>query len=300
MHLFKAFSVDHEVIGIDNFKHSVDPALLSDEHRVLYEEVKYGDCALNFETAVDLKDVDTVIHLAATINVDYSVEEPWQSVYNNTIGVLNVVEACRKWDKPLVFASTCEVFGSNVDPQKPQSETHPLRPFSPYGASKLAGEKICESYHDTYGMKINVLRPFNIFGPYQRSSSYGAAIAIFTQRALRGLQPQIFGDGEQTRDYTYVPDVVQAYNIALERDFEGNPVNFGTGREVTVNELASLICKLCGRPELVPEHIEPRIRELRRSWCDSTVAKTKFGFSPQFTLENGLEKYVEWARKEQW
>ena len=295
-HLIKALSESHEVFSIDNFKHSVDPSLLNDEYKDLQRQVKYGDCALNFETAVNLKDIEAVIHFAATINVDYSVEEPWQSVYNNAIGVLNVVEACRKWDLKLIFASTCEIYGSIVEPTKPQSEEHPQRPFSPYGASKLAGEKICESYHDTYGMKINVLRPFNIFGPFQRSSSYGAAIAIFTDRALQGLPPQIFGDGFQTRDYTYVPDVVEAYRIALEKDFGGEPVNFGTGREITVNELAELVCTACGRPNLVPEHVAPRKRELRRSWCDFSKAIAKFGFKPKFTFEDGLKAYIKWVR----
>lgn len=291
----KELSESHDVIGIDNFKHNVDPRALNGfSHKAQYEKVKYADCAVNFETASNFKDLDTIIHLAATINVDYSVEEPWQSLYNNIVGTLNVVETCRKWDLKLIFASTCEVYGSNVDPTKPQAENHPLRPFSPYGASKLAGEKICESYHDTYKMQINVLRPFNIFGAFQRGVSYGAAIAIFTRRILEGRPPQIFGDGQQTRDYTYIPDIVEAYKIALEKDFEGNPVNFGSGREITINELANVISKLCGRPDIVPEHIEPRVRELRRSWADSTKATTLFGYKPKFTFEEAIADYINW------
>ena len=296
IHLMKGLSEEHEVFGIDNFKHNVDPKELDEEHKKLYEQIKYADCAVNFETAANFTDLDAIIHLAATINVDYSVEEPWQSLYNNAVGTLNTVEACRKWDLKLVFASTCEVYGSNVHPAKPQGEDHPLRPFSPYGASKLAGEKICESYYDTYKMKINVMRPFNIFGPYQRGVSYGAVIAIFTKRILQGLHPQIFGDGNQTRDYTYIPDVVDAYKIALERDFGGTAVNFGSGHEIAINELAEIVARLCGRPDLTAEHVEPRIRELRRSWADSSIANAKFDWHPAFSFEKGIQDYIKWIK----
>jgi len=296
IHLMTMLSGKNEVIGVDNFKHNVDPRYLEDQHLFCYHAIKYADCAVNFETAANFKDLDAIVHLAATINVDYSVEEPWQSLYNNIIGTLNVAETCRKHDLKMIHASTCEVYGSNVDERKPQAEDHPLRPFSPYGASKLAGEKICESYTDTYGMKINVLRPFNIFGTYQRGSSYGAAISIFTNRVLAGEPPEIFGDGYQTRDYTYIPDILQAYNIALKRDFGGKPVNFGSGREVTINELASTICKLCGRADIEPVHVKPRVRELRRSWCDDGRARIEFGYKPVYFLEKGLEEFIKWRK----
>lgn len=295
IHLMATLAQKHEVFGIDNFKHNVDPKILAEPYKIQYERIKYADCAVNFETASSFKDLDAIIHLAAIINVDYSVEEPWQSLFNNIVGTLNVVETCRKWDLDMIHASTCEVYGSNISLKLPQSENHPLRPFSPYGASKLAGEKICESYTDTYGMKINILRPFNIFGSYQREISYGAAIAIFTNRVLSGDPPQIFGDGEQTRDYTYVPDIIQAYEIALEKDFGGTPVNFGSGQEVTINYLANLICELCGRSDLIPEHVAPRVKELRRSWCDVTRSY-QFGYKPQYSLEQGLKEYVEWIK----
>lgn len=244
-----------------------------------------------------VEDCDVIVHLAATISVNLSVEQPERAVRNNIEGVLNALEACRKHDTKMVFASTCEVYGTNQY-TTPINEHHPLNPQSPYGASKLAGELLCQTYRKTYGLQINITRCFNFFGPYQREDDYGAAIAIFTRRVLNGESPIVFGDGCQTRDYTYIDDIVRAYDIAINNDFGDMPVNFCSGREVSINELADLIIQTCGQQNKIERKYGPARRwELRRSWGDPSRALREFGWKPEVSLEEGLKKYVEWYKE---
>jgi UDP-glucose 4-epimerase len=247
----------------------------------------------NDEAIVDFCDV--IVHLAATINVDFSVKSPQETVSNNILGILNVLEACRKHDLSLVFASTCEVYGSDKDLPEPIKETHPFNPQSPYGASKMAGEILCQTYRKTYGLNVNITRCFNFFGPYQREDDYGAVIAIFIRRCLSGQWPIVFGDGYQTRDYTFVDDIVRAYEIAINNDFGYLPVNFCSGKETTINDLADSIIQICNA-NVKRKYGPARRTEVRRSWGDPSRALREFGWKPEISLEEGLRKYVEWYR----
>jgi len=245
-----------------------------------------------------VENCDVVVHLAATISVNLSVEQPELAVRNNIEGVLNVLEACRKHDKKMVYASSCEVYGSNVYEDKPIDEEHPLKPQSPYGTSKLAGELLCQTYRKIYGLQVNITRCFNFFGPYQREDDYGAAIAIFTRRCLNGEPPIVFGDGRQTRDYTYISDIVRAYDIAINNDFGDTPVNFCSGKETSINELADMIIRICGQEgKLERKYGSAREWELRRSWGNPSRALREYGWKPEISLEEGLKKYVEWYRE---
>jgi len=147
----------YHVTGVDNFQHPVR------EWQSIVPDIRMVDVTTKapiraqIESVIGEDDYEAVIHLAAVVNVDYSVEEPWESINANVIGTLNVLEACRKQDLKLLYASTCEVYGSNVNPNIPMDEFHPLNPHSPYGASKLAGEFLCQSYQRVYGLKVNVL-----------------------------------------------------------------------------------------------------------------------------------------------
>jgi UDP-glucose 4-epimerase len=288
----------YEVTGIDNFMFPI-----RDWHKIC-GNIIYWDVAGKFSaeggvfSALPFKErFDCLIHLAAQISVDYSLEEPWSSLHNNIVGTLNMLEYCRLTDTPMIYASSCEVLGSNQYPDRPMDESHPCNPASPYGYSKLIGELLCKSYYKTYGLKVNIMRPFNIYGPHQRESDYGGAIAKFTRRALNNQPPEIYGDGMQTRDYVYIDDIVRAYELAVNADFKGEPINFGSGREVTINELAELILKLTGRTGLKPVHVKPRPNEVRRSWCNPKRARELLGWEPKVTLEEGLRRYVEWRVK---
>ena len=289
---------DYDVEGVDNYAH---PIANLDWHPKL--PIKADVSKPDWYTDKDMQELigncDVIVHLAATISVNLSVEQPALAVSNNIEGVLNVLEACRKHDLKCVYASSCEVYGSNAYPDRPIDEKHPLKPQSPYGASKLAGELLCQTYRKIYGLQVNITRCFNFFGPYQREDDYGAAIAIFTRRALNGESPIVFGDGKQTRDYTYIDDIVRAYDIAINNDFGDMPVNFCSGRETTISTLANLIIRTCGQAwgKVRCQYGPARRWELRRSWGDGSRALCEFGWKPEITLEEGLKKYVEWYKE---
>jgi UDP-glucose 4-epimerase len=290
------YLLDHgyDVNGVDNYAH---PIANRDWHPKLPFDLDVTDPKWlhRIILAHEICPTDVIVHLAATISVNLSVEQPEMAVRNNVLGILNVLEACRKRDLKLVFASSCEVYGSNQG-NDPMDEDHPLNPQSPYGATKLAGEFLCRTYRKIYGLQINVTRCFNFFGPYQREDDYGAAIAIFTRRVLNGQSPVVLGDGLQTRDYTYVDDVVRAYDIAINNDFGDQPVNFCSGREVSINDLADLIIKECGQEGKVKREYGPaRKWELRRSWGNASRAYREFGWKPELPLEEGLSRYIAWC-----
>lgn len=300
-HLAKYLSEKgYEVRGVDNLSHPV-----KDWDKIV-GPISVGDLCDIYKLSWVGKDIllsvygakfDVAVHLAAEISVDFSMQSPWKSLYNNVVSTLNMLELCRVNDAKMIYASSCEVLGSSQYGDKPMDEKHPYNPVSPYGYSKLIGELLCKSYYKTYGLKVNIMRPFNIFGSRQREDDYGGVIAKFTRRALNNQPPEIYGDGLQTRDYTYVDDIVRAYEMAINADFKGEPVNFGSGREVSVNELADLILKLTGKTHLKPVHVTPRRNEVKRSWCDPTKAKELLGWKAEIPFKEGLKRYIGWRGK---
>ncbi len=244
-----------------------------------------------------MRDVDVVFHLAAQVHVDRSYVEPGLTYEVNVMGTQNILEAARLCDaKKVVYASTSEVYGSAQ--YVPIDEKHPLNAPHPYGASKIAADRMCYAYIQTYGMNISILRLFNIFGPRQRDVGYGGVISIFTRRVLSNVSPIIYGDGLQTRDYTYVEDAVRAYDLVLNhKEPITEPINFGSGREVSVVYLANRIIELCGKKDnMKPVHIDPRIGEVKRLIGNAKRAKEILGWEPNYPLEDGLAKFVCWYR----
>jgi UDP-glucose 4-epimerase len=250
----------------------------------------------NFEMLEKIvSDVDAIFHLAAQIHVDRSVIEPRLTYDINVTGTLNVLEAARMYDvDKVIHASTSEVYGSSL--YAPMDERHPLNAPHPYGASKIAADRLCYAFIRTYGMNIYIVRPFNLYGPRQKDSGYGGAISIFTKRVLNNMPPIIFGDGEQTRDYTYISDIVEAYDLILHHKGRiDSPINFGTGNEVRIIDLAKLIIKLCGKErEIRPAHVEPRPGEVHRLIADISNAKNLLGWTPKYAIQEGLSKYLDW------
>lgn len=270
-----------EIIGLDNLRWST----------VTMKNTVIGD--VRDKRLVDLLvgQADEVYHLAAQINVDYSNKFPYETTDINIQGTLNVLEACKKHGKKLIFASTSEVYGTSQTEQI--SETHPTDCQSVYAASKLAGDRLCKSYADTWGVDARILRNFNTFGSGQRFDGYGGVIAIFVDRALHNKPPIIFGDGLQERDYMEVSDAVSGYELIASSGRPGEPINIGTGRTISINHLASLIVKYTDCPK--PIHVEPRPGEVRRLCADITKAK-KLGFEPKTNFEENLKKYIEWRK----
>jgi len=247
--------------------------------------------------------VDVVFHLAAQVHVDRSIIEPRHTFEVNTLGTLNVLDAALENDVELVvYASTSEVYGSAK--YVPMDEDHPLNPASPYAATKAAADRLCFSYYNTYKLPVVIVRCFNTYGPRQKDAGYAAVIPKFLRKALAGLPPIIYGDGKQTRDYMYVKDTVKAYKLVLNhyQTILGKVINFGTGVEIPILDLAKLIIDICGNG-LTPIHVAQRAGEVTRLCADISLAKKELDFVPDYTLEKGLAEFAKWYQEgkyEEW
>lgn len=236
--------------------------------------------------------VEAIIHLAAIVSPYYSVKKPLVVNAVNVSGTLNTLNAALKAKtQRVVFASSSSVYGDQT--LLPIAEDNPLHPITPYGASKLSGEKYCEAYHRTYGLGAVSLRYFNVYGERQSANPYSGVIAIFSKQLRKGVKPTIYGDGSQTRDFIHVSDVVRSNLNALNANVGASQAfNIGTGQAITIIELSSLIAKLAGKPEITPTRSSPRPGDIRNSYADITRAKKALGFEPKVNLENGLKSLV--------
>ena len=236
--------------------------------------------------------VDYVFHQAALPSVQRSIEDPVLANEVNICGTLNVLVAARDADvKKVIYASSSSVYGDT--PELPKREDMKPDPKSPYAVAKLAGEYYCRVFNEIYGLKTVALRYFNVYGPRQDpSSDYAAVIPKFVNRVMAGKAPIIYGDGEQTRDFTFVRDVVQANVLAMESDATG-VFNVAAGQRISVNDLAGMIMEIIGnRVECV--HEEPRAGDVRDSLGDISRAHAGFGYVPRYGMEEGLMETVGW------
>jgi len=235
---------------------------------------------------------DTCFHLAARINVQHSIDDPAGTFVPDVNGTLLALEAARLNAAPFLFMSSCMVYGPAEG--RPIDEQHPVRPASPYAASKIAGEALTLSYGMSYGHPVTVVRPFNTYGPYQRTDGEGGVVAIFCHRALAGEPIGIFGDGTQTRDLLYVEDCVDFLLRAAASDTaRGEVLNAGTGVDVTVNELARIVGK-DGPVEHVA-HPHPQA-EIARLVCDPAKARRLLGWAPKTELAEGVRRTTAWLQ----
>lgn len=239
---------------------------------------------------------DIILHLAAQVHVDKSIVSPRSTFDVNTLGTLNILDSAIKSDtQVVVYASSSESYGSAQ--YVPMDEKHPLNPGSPYAASKAAADRLCYSYYNTYRLPVVIVRCFNTYGPRQSNTGYAGVIPKFIKRAMQKLPPIIYGDGKQTRDYMYIQDAVRAYDLVLN-SFEnllGLAINFGTGREITINELASKVLSLLElEGKLSPIHVDPRPGEVKRLCADISEAKNRLGFEPKYDIASGLQETVNW------
>ena len=239
-----------------------------------------------------LAGVDAVAHLAASISVQESIDDPATTFDNDVVGTFRLLEAARRRRARFLFMSTCMVY-DRATTAAGISETHPTKPASPYAASKLAGEALTLSYGHAYGLPVTVVRPFNTYGPFQRSVGEGGVVAIFVRRSLAGEELRIYGDGTQTRDLLYVTDCARFVADALLSDAAvGRILNAGTGHDVSVNDLAATIEDDAGRIVHVP-HIHPQ-SEIPVLRCDPRLAGELLGWRPEVTLTEGLAAVRTW------
>ena len=286
----------HTVLCLDNFMNgnvtNIRPLTFHRNFKLINGDIRDLDLLEKI-----MRDVDVVFHLAAQIHVDRSVIEPKLTYETNVLGTQNILEVARMYDVgKVIYASTSEVYGSAQ--YVPINEQHPLNAPHPYGASKIAADRMCHAYIQTYGMDICIMRPFNVFGPRQRDIGYGGVISIFTRRVLNNVPPIIYGDGLQTRDYTYIGDAIKAYDLILNHNEPiTEPINFGSGREVSILDLANMIISLCGKEgNIEPIHVEPRTGEVQRLIADTTKAKNSLGWGPKYNLEQGLKAFIQWYK----
>jgi UDP-glucose 4-epimerase len=294
-HLVEKYTKEgHTVLCLDNF---LSGSLDNIKHLLDYKNFKLikGDIR-DRDLLNDLVDgVDAIFHLAAQIHVDRSEIEPELTWDINVIGTQKLLEVARFHDvKKFIFASSSEVYGTAQ--YSPQDEKHPLCAPHPYGASKIAADRLCYAYQRSYGMDIVIARCFNIFGQRQRDIGYGAVISIFTRRVLNNVAPMIYGEGNQRREYIFIDDIVRAYDLVLNHSgLVHEPVNFATGKDYAIKDLAEMIIKACGK-DMKPVHVEKRIAELERLCGDATRAKEIYGWTPIVTIEEGIKKFVEWYK----
>ncbi|MCR4404990.1 MAG: SDR family oxidoreductase [Candidatus Acetothermia bacterium] len=247
-----------------------------------------------------MEGVDYVSHQAAVPSVPRSVKDPMTSNSVNVEGTLNILIAARDAGvKRVVYASSSSVYGDT--PTLPKHEGMKPEPRSPYAVSKLAGELYCQVFFHVYGLETVALRYFNVFGPRQDpQSQYAAVVPKFITAFLQGEPPTIFGDGEQSRDFTHIENVVEANLLAAKAPgVAGEVFNIACGERITVNELARLLTEIVGvNPKLKPKYALARPGDLRHSLADISKAQELLGYEVKVNTREGLERTVEWYKRD--
>jgi UDP-glucose 4-epimerase len=281
-----------EVIAIDNFSTGRKENVAQHQNRKDFHLVK-GDIRNEELMKKIIEDVDAVFHEAALVSVPRSVENPLLTNEVNIQGTLNLLEACRNADvKKFIHASSSAVYGETET--LPKTEKLAPKPISPYAVSKLAAENYVKVYWEVYGLNTVCLRYFNVYGPRQTYGPYSGVITIFINRLLRKKPPIIYGDGKQTRDFTYISDVIEANMLALtQKAAIGEIFNIGTGKPTTINQLAAMLQKII-KTNLKPIYTDPRPGDIKHSYADITKARKLLQYTPKVSLENGLTELVKW------
>ena len=302
-HLSEKYVNDgHIVYGLDNLMNgnlnNIRTLLHKKNFKFIHDDIRRDEVYHKLPT-----DLDAIIHLAAQIHVDRSIVNPEETFKINVDGTLKILEFARMNNiAKILYASTSEVYGSAK--YVPMDENHPLLAQHPYGVSKIAGDRLCYAYNETYDLGVDIIRCFNLYGPRQKDTGYGGVIAIFINRILQNKPPIIYGTGEQTRDYMYVKDAVNAYDLVLKsKGYIGRDgINFGSGTEISLNKIANLISKHTNKG-IKAIHIESRPVEVQKLFANISKAKELLGFKPQYDFETGLSLLVDWYinyKSEQW
>ena len=291
-------NLGEDVVVLDNLStgklSNIEPFLRDD--RITFIEGTITDP----ETCADVcTGVDYILHQAAFVSVPGSVEDPKRTHDTNVTGTVNLFNAARDAGvRRIVWASSTAVYG-NSD-VLPNVETMPLCPLSPYAASKAAGEMYARAFSEVYGMSIIGLRYYNVFGKHQDpSSAYAAVIPLFVSGLLKGEQVTIFDDGEQTRDFVFIENVVQAnFKAAAQSGPEasGHSFNIGCGERISINKLYEIIAREL-HSDIKPVYGFPRPGDVRDSEADISAAKEAFGYEPEIDVEEGLKKSIAWYRE---
>ncbi len=291
-HLVRGLLADrHEVRVFDNFSSGKRENLTEVAGRV---DIFEGDLCHPEEVLRACKDIEFIFHEAAIPSVPRSVEQPADSHEANATGTFNLLQAavankCRR----LVYAASSSAYGDT--PESPKHEGIVPQPLSPYAVQKLAGEHYCRAFSECFGLQTVSLRYFNVFGPRQDpKSQYAAAIPAFVTAILCGRPPTVYGDGEQTRDFTYVDNVVHGNLLAARMpDARGQSINLACGDHISVNQVIAKLNELLGK-KVKPNHVGARPGDVKHSCADISLARRLLGFQPRVTFEDGLARAIEY------
>ncbi len=289
----KVVSEGGEVVVLDDFSTGYESNLQDIKNEITVVE---GDICDMQTVRRATRGVDYVSHHAAVVSVVRSVEDPQRTSEVNVAGTLNCLVAAREAGvKRFIFAGSSSAYGDN--PTLPKREDMKPEPLSPYAVSKLAGEMYVKVFNDVFGLPALTLRYFNIFGPYQDpTSQYAAVIPIFITRMARGESPVVYGDGEQSRDFTYIDNAIQANLLAVKADgAPGRVFNVACGDRFTLNDLIGRLRKLMSS-SVEAAHEAPRPGDVRHSLGDISLAREIMGYRPSVTFEEGLKRTVMWFR----
>jgi UDP-glucose 4-epimerase len=293
-HLVDALARSNEVTVLDDFSVGSEANLREAPRPIT---VVRADIRARSSIEAAVIQADVIFHLAV-VCLRVSIPDPMASHLVNDLGTLNLLLAAQRGAvERLVYVSSSEVYGSAV--RAPMDEDHPLHPTTPYAAAKLAGEAYALSFKRTYGLPVTVVRPFNVYGPREHvDGPSGEVIPRFVARAVGGRPLVVFGDGEQTRDFTWVGDTVRGILLAAESDeLVGGCVNIARGEEVSILRIAQIVQRLIGTREPIQHHAE-RPGDVRRHVAGVERARSMLGFRAEVGIEEGLGRYVDWARSQ--
>lgn len=287
----------HEVTVLDDLSNGSKENLVEFQNDSNLKEVIIGDIKDEslLEKTFSKGQFSICYHLGASINVQDSIDDPRTTFDNDTVGTFYVMEQCKKHHVKVIFMSTCMVYDRCTD-EKGITELHPTKPASPYAGAKIAAENMVLSYFYAYDLPTVVVRPFNTYGPFQKTGGEGGVVAIFIKKKLDGEILNIYGEGTQTRDLLYVEDCARYVVKAGYSDkVNGEIVNAGLGRDISVNDLAKLIVKdeTCIKHV---EHIHPQ-SEIQKLLCNYNKAKNLLGWEPQVSLEEGIARTEAWIKE---
>jgi nucleoside-diphosphate-sugar epimerase len=286
----------HSVRVLDDFSTGKEENLVFEEKYPGFEIIK-GDIVEQKTCRAAMEAVDYVFHQAALPSVQQSVEDPLTSNRVNVEGALNILVAAKDAGvKRFIYASSCAIYGD--DPTLPKKEEMAPNPLSPYALGKYVGEQYGRLFSQLYRLETVSLRYFNVFGPRQNpESAYAAVIPRFIDAMLRGIPPVVFGDGEQSRDFVFVEDVVRANLLAMSHEhLHGDVLNVASGRGLSLNDLLSVLGDILNS-KIMPVYREPRPGDIRHSLGDGQKAKGLLNFSPIVEVKAGLEKTIAYFIK---
>ena len=291
----KLIELGAKVVAIDNLYNgrieNLENALKNPNFKFYRGDIR----DLNFLLDI-FEDANIIYHQAAFTSVPQSVLMPGNCNDVNVNGTLNVLNAARRCDVDnIIYASSSSVYGDT--PTLPKSEEMARVPISPYGVAKLACEAYMEAFYKVYGLKTTSLRYFNVYGPRQKDSPYSGVIAIWLGCILRNENLVIFGDGNHSRDFTYIKDVVDANLLAAQYNAAGEIVNIGAGSPINMTELAKIMLKLSKKENLKITYTDPRPGDIVHSYADISKAKKLLKFEPKYNQEKGLKDYFEWYQR---